>query len=68
MVQREAGHRDIETSGLIEIFDPRLAEDRTFWRSRIDRDDVISTAFQGSRQPTVSASDFEDPRRRTWEL
>src|SRR2546423_5571178 len=29
MVEREAGHRDIETWSLIEIFDPRLTEDRT---------------------------------------
>src|SRR5437773_12084688 len=67
MVQREAGHRDIETSGLIEIFDPRLTEDRTLRRSRIDRDDVIPAAFQGTREPAVPTSDFEDPRRRTWE-
>src|SRR2546421_2239547 len=29
MVERKARHRDIETSSLVEIFDPRLAEDRT---------------------------------------
>jgi len=68
MVQREAGHCDIETSVLVEIFDPTLAEDQTLRRPRIDRDDVVASALQSTRQPAVAASDFEDPSRRRWEL
>jgi hypothetical protein len=68
MVQREAGDRGIETRGFVQIFDPTAAEDPTARGLRIDCHDVIAATVQGSRQPAVSASHFEDASRRCWQL
>jgi hypothetical protein len=66
MVQREARDRDIEARGFVQIFDPTAAEDPPAWGLGIDRHDVIAATVQGSRQPAISASHFEDASRRCW--
>ena len=66
MVKREARDRDIEAWGFVQIFDPTAAEDPTARGLGIDCHDVIAATVQGSRQPTISASHFEDASRRCW--
>lgn len=68
MMEGTAGDCHIEASGFLQIFNPALAEDPTVRRLRIDSHDVIASADQRSRKPTVAASHFEDASGRCWQL
>ena len=68
MMEGKAGHRHIETSGFLQIFDPALAEDPTARRLRIDGHNVIAGADQRSRKPAISASHLEDASGRCRQL
>jgi hypothetical protein len=43
MVERQACHGEVETSGFIQIFDPGATKDPTLGRLRIDGHDLIAS-------------------------
>jgi len=68
MMQREARHCGIETSGFIKVFNPAAAEDATVGGLRIDCHHVVAGSLQRARQPTIPAPYLEDASGRCGQL
>ena len=68
MVKRETGYGGVESSGVVQILDPALAENSTTRGIGIHGNDVIPRAMQRSRKPAVAAPDFQYACGRTGQL